>query len=168
MIPTLSRTRLSLLPENWKAASFAITSSVLGVTVFVALLDCLACRGHLAPDYVRFYTSSLFPRTLQLCALAMLEETKYRLLVMTTIALVVAAILRRPPPPWGFALIIVASQLANVGGLVLRDPAYASLRYLAVGSVWGWLYWRYGWVSALVGHASTHLLLDPLLLAGLQ
>jgi hypothetical protein len=51
---------------------------------------------------------------------------------------------------------------------VLHDPVYASLRYLAVGSVWGWLYWRHGWVSALIGHGAAHLVLDPLLLVGLR
>jgi hypothetical protein len=33
--------------------------------------------------------------------------------------------------------------------------------------VWGWLYWRHGFVSALLGHGLCHLLLDPALRAAL-
>lgn len=146
----------------------AVALSIAGVTAFIVLLDCVLFRTHLPSSYVRFYTSPLMARLPPICILAIFEEIKYRLLVMTVMSICVAVILRKPPPSWCFVFIIIFAQFANVGGLVLQDPAYASLRYLAVGSVWGWLYWRHGWTSALIGHAATHLLLDPLLLVGLR
>jgi len=59
--------------------------------------------------------------------------------------------------------IIVAAQFANVGVLVVADPLYAGLRYWLVGCVWGWLYWRHGWLAAVAGHVLTHPVLDPVL-----
>jgi hypothetical protein len=70
---------------------------------------------------------------------------------------------RRPIPPLAFVVAILVSQFANVGGLVLAIPLYATLRFWMVGSVWGWLYWRQGWLAALIAHGTIHLLLDPLL-----
>jgi hypothetical protein len=165
---TLARCDLRLLPSDWKRATIAIGFSIVGVTAFIVLLDCVLFRAHLRPDYVRFYTSPLIPRTPAICLLAIFEEIKFRLLIMTMLALAVTAIWRKTPPTWCFAIIIICAQFANVSAVVVQDPTYASLRYLAVGSVGGWLYWRYGWVSALVGHATTHILLDPLLLVGLR
>jgi hypothetical protein len=121
-----------------------------------------------AREYVAFYTSPLMPRLLAICLLAAFEETKFRLVLMTLLILAAVALWRKTPPAWYFVLIIVVAQFANVGGLVLHDPMYGSLRYLALGSVWGWLYWKHGWLSALTGHSTTHLFLDPLLFFGLQ
>jgi membrane protease YdiL (CAAX protease family) len=168
MAPALSQCGLRLLPSDWRIATVAIGLSIAGVTAFITVLDCVLFRSQLAPSYVEFYTSPLMPRTLVMCLLAIFEEIEFRLLVMTVLALAITALWKRTPPSWCFVLIIIAAQFANVGAFVLHDPLYASLRYLAVGSVWGWLYWRYGWVAALLGHATTHLLLDPLLLVGLR
>lgn len=55
-----------------------------------------------------------------------------------------------------------------MGLSVFADPLYATLRYWLVGAVWGWLYWRHGFLAALAGHGLSHLLLDPLLLRALQ
>jgi hypothetical protein len=71
-------------------------------------------------------------------------------------------------PALSLALGALAGQLALVGGLVIAFPAYASLRFLAVGLVWAWTYWRHGWITALAAHGTSHLLLDPLLLAVLR
>jgi len=168
MLIAVSRSRLRLLPADWKTAAIAVAISIAGVTALIVLLDCAVFRNHLPPSYVAFYTGPLMPRTLVLCLLAIAEEIRFRLLLMTVLALAAAALWRRTPPPWCFLLIIITAQFANVGASVLQDPTYATFRYLAVGGVWGWLYWRYGWVSALIGHATTHLLLDPLLFLGLR
>jgi hypothetical protein len=168
MATALSRCGLRLAPADWKEATLAIGLSIAGVTTLVVLLDCVFFRAHLQPQYVEFFTSPLKPRVLPTCFLAIVEEIKFRLLVMTGLAAAIAALWRRTPPAWCFVLIIVSAHFADVGALVLHDPVYGSLRYLAVGSVWGWLYWRYGWLSALIGHVATHLLLDPLLVVWLS
>lgn len=132
------------------------------------MIDCYMFRNYLPQEYINFYTSSITPRILLICVLSMLEEVKFRLFLMTALVLGATYILGRRPSNVIMLVIIVVAQFANVGALVLADPAYAALRYLAVGSVWGWLYWRYGWLAAFIGHSTTHLVLDPLLLIGLS
>lgn len=149
------------------AAARAVALCVVGVTAFVVLLDGFLFRAHLSRDYVAFYTGPLFPRIFAMCLLACIEELKFRLLLMTALV-ALAALFRRKPPALWFVAAILAAQFANVGALVLADPLYASLRFWAVGSVWGWLYWRHGWLAALVGHGTVHLLLDPALLGVLR
>jgi hypothetical protein len=58
---------------------------------------------------------------------------------------------------------IILSQLANVFPLLLDTPVYSLLRFWLVGSVWGWLYFRHGWLTAAVAHPLTHPVMDPLL-----
>jgi hypothetical protein len=167
--PALARSDLRFLPCKWRAAAIAVALSIAAVTAFILVLDCFLFRAHLPANYVTFFTSPLTPRLQVICLLAAYEEVKFRLLLMTVLCVVVAALWKRTPPGWCFVLIIIAAQFANVGGSILKnpDPVYTSLRYLAVGSVWGWLYWKHGWLSALIGHSSTHIVLDPLLLRAL-
>jgi hypothetical protein len=90
------------------------------------------------------------------------EEVKFRLVLMTLLVIAMSYF-RRPLPPLAFVAAILVSQFANVGALVIAVPAYAILRFWAVGSVWGWLYWRHGWLAGLIAHGASHLVLDPLL-----
>lgn len=148
------------------AAARGVVLAVLGVTLFVVVLDGWLLRRHLSADYLAFYTGPLVPRMLAMSLLACIEELKFRLLLMTALVALASLVRRKPPACW-FVAIIVAAQFANVWALVLADPLYASLRYWAVGCVWGWLYWRHGWLAALVGHGAVHLMLDPALLLAL-
>lgn len=162
LLPLLSGLRL--LPKDWNAAAKTIFASIAGVTLFILILDGILFRRSLPADYVAFYTSALIPRVIVVAILASLEEVKFRLLLMTAAVMIASSLWRRPLPPLAFIAIILACQFANVGGLVVADPLYSSLRYWAVGSVWGLLYWRHGWAAALIGHAATHFILDPLLM----
>ena len=154
---------LTLRPVEWRAASIAVLVVIAGVTGFVVVLDGLMFRHQLTPDYVRFFTSPLIPRLPLFSFLAAVEEFKYRLLLMTALV-AVQKLVRGKLSPMNFIAAIVISQFVNVGAFVLADPVYAALRYWAVGCVWGWLYWRHGWLAAVIGHAACHLLLDPLLM----
>lgn len=160
------RNGLHLLPTNRATAVRAVVASILGVTLFVLLLDALIFRRSLPPGYAAFYTSPLLPRTPVLCVMAVIEEFKFRLLLMTGLAMTVA-LWRERVSDRQFIAIILASQLCLVWPFVLAAPLYGALRYWTVGAVWGWLYWRHGWLAGLAGHATTHLLLDPLLLVAL-
>lgn len=154
---------LRLRPKNWRLAALTVAASVLAVTAWIVGVD-LAFRAKLPAGYVAFFTdTSLHGRTAAMCLLAALEEIKFRLILMTFLTFVAAAVWRGKPPVWVFVVVIVVAQLANVWPEMVANLGYGSLRYLAVGSVWGWLYWRHGWFSALAAHASTHLILDPIL-----
>ena len=154
---------LTLRPAQWRAAGIAVLCAIAAVTWFVLLLDGVLFRQHLTADYVRLFTSPLIPRLPVFSLLAVIEEFKYRLLLMTALV-AVQQLVGIKLSPISFVGAIVISQFVNVGSFVIADPVYASLRYLAVGCVWGWLYWRHGWLAALTGHAVCHLLLDPLLM----
>ncbi len=158
---------LTLRPPEWRAAGITVIFAIAGVTASILVLDGLLFRQHLTPDYVRFFTSPLIPRLPVLSLIAIMDEFKYRLLLMTAVVALQKLIFGKLSAP-SFIAAIVISQFANVGSLVLADPVYAALRYWAVSCVWGWLYWRHGWLAAVTGHAASHLLLDPLLMQVLQ
>ncbi|MFM5924883.1 MAG: type II CAAX prenyl endopeptidase Rce1 family protein [Novosphingobium sp.] len=143
----------------------ATALSVVGVCLFIVALD-LAFRADLPTGYLRYYTAPLWPRTAWACVNSVGEELVYRLGLMSALAAVPALIGRRAGPRWIVAAIVLA-QLVNVGSLVFAVPPWGTVRFWLVGCVWGWLYWRHGFVSALIGHATAHLLLDPLLLTAL-
>ncbi|MGH6787741.1 MAG: CPBP family glutamic-type intramembrane protease [Novosphingobium sp.] len=157
-----TRTGLRIVPRDGRAAIRDAIAAVVGVTLFVVALDALLFRPHLASGYVTFYTGPLLPRVWVVSMMAAIEEIEFRLLLMTGLAILVALARGRVAAPVMIA-IVVAAQFANVGDLVLADPLYATLRYWLVGCVWGWLYWRHGWLAALAGHVAVHPLLDPLL-----
>jgi hypothetical protein len=150
---------LTLLPADPRRAVWAGLISIVAVTAFIVALDVIA--GHPAP-YVGFYTSPLWPRTPLIAALAITEEVKFRLVLMTAMVWLVS-IVRRPVPAWWIVAAIILSQFANVWAFVVAEPIYGSLRYWLVGCVWGWLYWKHGFVTAAAAHGACHLLLDPAL-----
>lgn len=151
------------MPVDRRAAARDTLAAILGVTSFILILDATVFRGTLSHEYVAFYTGPLVPRVWAISLLAATEEVKFRLVLMTAPAMLATWLTGRLTPSSAIAIILLA-QFANVGHLVLADPLYATLRFWLVGSVWGWLYWRHGWLAALIGHAATHPLLDPLLL----
>jgi hypothetical protein len=158
---------LVLMPRDRSAAALAVAGSIAAITLFIALLDGVLFRDGLSPGYVAHFTSPLWPRMLLSCLISAIDEVQYRLLMMTGLVMALSLARVRLIPAHFIAIILIA-QLANVGELVLAQPLYASLRYWAVGCVWGWLYWRHGWLAALAGHGTSHLLLDPVLMAVLR
>ena len=87
---------------------------------------------------------------------------------MTTLVALIAALARKKTPALLILVIAAAVQFVNVAPLVVAFPAYGPLRYWAVGTIWGWLYWRHGLLAAMAAHAGTHLILDPILLIGFR
>ena len=153
---------LRFFPADRAAAVWATVLAVIGVCLFVAALD-LAFGAMLPAGYREFYTQPLWPRVLRSSLGAIEEELLYRLLLTTALAALPMLWGKRAGTGWMAAAIVVA-QLVNVHALVLLAPPWGMLRYWLVGCVWGWLYWRHGLVSALIGHGMVHFALDPLLL----
>ncbi len=154
---------LTIMPRDRVAAAVAVAGSIAAITLFIAVLDGVLFRDGLPRSYLAHFTSPLWPRMLLSCLLSTFDEVQYRLLLMTGLVMALSVFKVRLRPAHFIAIILIA-QLANVGALVIAAPLYASLRYWAVGCVWGWLYWRHGWLAALTGHGAAHLLLDPVLL----
>ena len=157
---------LGILPTDRQAALDTTVRAILGVTIFIVLLDTVIFRRHLDVGYIAFYTSPLAGRTIPMCLKSLTEEFSYRLLIMTAIVAIIR-IVRGKVSPQSFIVSAIIAQFYGVWPYVVHDPLYASLRYLAVGTAWGLLYWKRGWLAAASGHGLTHLVLDPLLLLGL-
>lgn len=156
---------LRVFPDDRMAALRAALAAVLLASVLVVGADWLM-GTRLPLVYRQHYTGPLWPRTLWACLGAMREEVLYRLAVQTVLAALPALLRRRSGPRWMIAAIALA-QLLNVGLLATIMPPYGLVRFWLVGCIWGWLYWKHGFVSALAGHAASHLLIDPLLLVAL-
>lgn len=71
---------LGILPADSKAAIGTTIRAILGVTIFIVLLDTVIFRRHLDVGYVAFYTSPLAGRTVPMCLKSLTEELSYRCL----------------------------------------------------------------------------------------
>lgn len=157
---------LRLRPPDLRAALRACAIAVAGVTLAVLLLDAVLFRRSLSADYVAYYTSPMWPRTLAMCLKAVEEEVVYRLVLMTALVALTTLVRRRTSPATFWTAIILA-ELALVWPELLAAPIWATLRFWAIGCVWGWVYWKHGWFAALGAHSAIHLILDPLLMTAL-
>ncbi len=103
---------------------------------------------------------------------ALVDELLYRLIGLTAIAWSLAQVtpLRGGALIWP-AILLAAFVLYPTGNWVyfraLEPGTMTVLREIALhgaaGVLWGWLYWRHGWLSAVTGHVAAHLSLQPLL-----
>ncbi|HKR93433.1 type II CAAX prenyl endopeptidase Rce1 family protein [Novosphingobium sp.] len=152
---------LHLTPRDPAQAVRATATAAIAACALMILAD-FAFRNALPREYLDHYTAPLWPRTLLACIGALREELIYRLALLTALAALPALFGRKAGHGWMIAA-IAAAQLANIGALAFILPPYGMLRFWLVGCIWGWLYWRHGFASALAGHGLSHLLLDPVL-----
>ena len=153
---------LRLFPREKGAAFRAAVLCIVGVTLWCVLLDVVLFKNSLPPVYRSFYTSPLWPRTLLASVQALSEELLYRLVLMTALVMLGVRLFGRLLTSW-MVLSIVIAQFACVWLSVIEFPVFAALYFWLIGCVWGWLYWRHGWVTAAMAHCFIHLLLDPAL-----
>jgi hypothetical protein len=165
---------LRLAPADWRKALPTIGLCILGVTILIVLVDCVLFRATLPASYVAFF-ADLTPPSVRIAtymALSGIDEMEYRLVLMTALVVAGGLFWRDADGDIPACVFVAAILLSQIAYVLLKLPAphgavdvlYDALRYYAVGSVWGWLYWRHGWLSAVAGHAGTHLVLQPALL----
>lgn len=146
------------------------------VALGVAILDGLLCRGLLADSYVQLLTKvGLGTRLLYFMLRAFNENIIYRLFVMSTLVWILGMFWHEPdlrPASGAFWIAIVLAQVINISINVVATsvgpvtPAvlgYDAIRYIVPGVIWGYLYWRYGFVTAEIASVGTHPFLQPLL-----
>lgn len=103
---------------------------------------------------------------------ALLEEIEYRLIALTGLAWLIArytgwrdaravwpaillvALVLYPLSLWDYFRALDWSGLTVTRELMLDGGA---------GMLWGWLYWRHGWLACVAGHVATQFALQPLL-----
>ena len=153
---------LRLTPVHRRAALLAALYAIVVLSAWSVLLDTVVFADALPVGHREFHTAPLWPRTFLFSIKAFSEELLWRLLVLTALVMIGVRLFGRAPAAW-FVLAIALAQLACIWPAIPSDPAYVMLRYWPPGCVWGWLYWRHGWISAALGHGAVHLVLDPLL-----
>jgi hypothetical protein len=153
---------LRLWPTDWRRAARAGLAAIAGVTAFIALLDGAVFRGALPADYVAQYTSPLWPRMGAMGLAAVREELVFRLGLMTALVWLLSR-RGRAPSAVVFVFAIAAAQFVNIADTLVLAPLYGALRFWLVGCVWGWLYWRHGFATALAAHSLCHFALNPVL-----
>lgn len=136
--------------------AFGTWMAVLDATVFGA-------AAPETPAWARIF--GVIPRVV-------LDEIALRLLAMTALVGLFVGIAReRRAWCYGLAIALVAAV-----AYPLWDYAYfralewsplTAAREIAVhvsaSALWGWLYWRHGFLAAVTGHCAAHLALQPLL-----
>jgi hypothetical protein len=142
-----------------------------GTALFIVILDAVVFRQILAADYVSVLREPLWARLVYFPIRAFMENTVYHLFALSLLALAFGTVWRKmdgSPSDGAFWAAIILSQVVNiVGNLVLIQPitpiilGYDTIRYVAPGCVWGYLFWRYGFATAEIGHVATHLFLQP-------
>lgn len=167
---------LRLRPTNFRAAFLAALACIALVTGYILLLDGVLFRGHLPPAYVSFFGGPDLPlRIVAMAVKAVGEEVAFRLILMTGIVSIGGLIWRKD---WKThpAVFVVAILLVQMADVLPQTPTpatataftYDVLRFYLPGLVWGWLYWRHGFLAGLIAHPLTHVVLQPLLLVALK
>jgi hypothetical protein len=163
----------ALLPQRgWRSLALAAGLG-LAFGAYMALADHFVFAGSIPAVQRIMLAENPVSERLQFFARgALLDELEYRLIALTAIAWALANLMRRPAPAAQWAAILIAAFVAYPLGnwnyfRVLDPTAMTLLREVALhggaGVLWGWLYWRHGWLSGLTGHVAAHLSLQPLL-----
>ena len=69
-------------------------------------------------------------------------------------AILLVAMVLYPLGTWGYFRALDWSGMTVAREVLLHGAA---------GTLWGWLYWRHGWLAGVTGHVCAHLALQPLL-----
>jgi hypothetical protein len=157
--------------DNWARAWSAALVSALGVTIFVIVVDCFLFRNTLSPGYVEILRQPLSFRLTYYPVRAYTENIVYRLFAMPLLVLAFGAFGRKAdgsPADGAFWAAIVMAQVINIvwngvqfESVTLFALGYDAIRYVLPGCLWGYLFWRYGFVTAEIGHVATHFFLQP-------
>ncbi len=103
------------------------------------------------------------------------ENIFYRLFFMSTVLWVMGLVWRDSQRHIPNAAYWTAIILAQAVPMLLNEAPfypqhlttifllYVVVRFILAGILWGFLYWRYGFVTAEMAHVSTHIFLQPIM-----
>ncbi len=162
-----------LLPrDGWRSLALAAAMG-LAFGAYMALADSLVFPS-IVPEvqHVMRAQMTLADRLIFFARGSLVDEIAFRLIALTAIAWGIANLSRRTGSQVLWAAILLVAFVAYPLGnwtyfRALDASALTILREVALhgaaGVLWGWLYWRHGWLAGLTGHVSAHLALQPLL-----
>jgi len=162
-----------LLPRQGVRSLGLALIAGLGFGLWMALADASLFASAI-PEVQRLMTAQMTAseRIVWFARGALVDEVIYRLIAMTAIAWCLALVsrLREGRLVWPVILLVALVVYPNGNWAyfsALEPSVLTVLRALslhgAAGVLWGWLYWRHGWLSAVTGHVAAHLSLQPLL-----
>ncbi len=145
----------------------------LAFGAYMALADTAVFRSAVPQvQHVLLDQLTLAQRLVRFVPGALYDEVLYRLFGMTALVWLLARLgLRRGPALFWPAILLTAFVLYPLGALgYFRQLDWTGLTVArevalhgAAGTLWGWLYWRHGWLAGVTGHIAAHLALQPLL-----
>jgi hypothetical protein len=151
-------------------------AAAIAAAAYVAAIDGVIFRAALPAAYVDlFETEGLSDRLIYFMLRAFNENVIYRLFAFSTLFYLISRVRGAKADDLPPALIwcaIAATQTLNIGmnvaavspdPLSFVTPFYDALRYVVPGVFWGWLYWRFGFVTAEVASVGCHIFLQPAL-----
>jgi hypothetical protein len=142
----------------------------LAFGVYAALADRIVFRGHVPPLQVASIAGvPAWQRIAVFVPLALVDELVYRLCLVSVLAWTLGA--RRNAPAVGavrhaivgVATIYVLVHLGQATGGGPLTPVLAArelVLHVLAGSLWGYLFWRKGLLTAIVAHMSAHVTLQ--------
>jgi Type II CAAX prenyl endopeptidase Rce1-like len=158
-------------------ATAIVTGLAFGA--YMAVADEFVFRA-VVPQWqiVMIKETTAIQRITLLAPLALLDEIAFRLLFMSALVwlLTLGTDLYDPAGAgrrarFWVAIIAVATiyvplhpaYLTSLGPLTTMVAVREAALHTAAGVLWGYLYWRYGFLAAAAGHISAHVTLQPLL-----
>ncbi|MGA9916761.1 MAG: hypothetical protein WBR17_29905 [Paraburkholderia sp.] len=155
------------------AAAFGIG---LLVALYVATVDLIVFRHFLPPSYVAYFSGhSLSERMFSFMLRAFNESILYQLFFMSAVLWGMGLVWRNSQGHIPKAAYWIAIILAQAIPMLLNEAPfypphltpifllYVLVRFILAGILWGFLYWRYGFVTAEMAHVSTHIFLQPIM-----
>jgi hypothetical protein len=146
------------------------------VAVYVAIMDAFIFRAELSPDYVTLIARhGLLDRFGYFMLRAFNESILYRLFLSSVLVWLLGRFWQGEngmPANGAYWLGMTLAQAVNIGINVTFATGFATtpeliahdiLRYVVPGVVWGYLYFRHGFIAHEIAAVGTHLYLQPLL-----
>ena len=170
------RVGLGFAPKNLKYPVAVPVLVAVAVAIAVATVDGFLYRGLLSPNYVQIFSAvGLGSRLLYFMPRAFNENLIYRWCVMSILIWMIGALWHdadHRPSTGAHWMGIVLAQVINISINVVATSSgpitsgvllYDGIRYIVPGVIWGYLYWRHGFVAAEIASVGTHPLLQPAL-----
>ena len=165
------RVRLRLWPASGLHPWLVGLAAAVGVAVAVVILDCFLFRATLPADYVATLRQPLWLRLVYFMPRAFTENTVYRLFLISLLVLLMGRFWREAdgtPASGAYWVALVLAQVVNITLNVVAHETvtplilfYDTIRYVAPGCLWGYLFWRHGLATAEIAAVGTHLFLQP-------
>jgi hypothetical protein len=171
-MPSIFSLGLAVQPKNGFRSLVLAVATGLGFGTYMALSDATVFRSVVPESQTALIAASSVLQRLGIFAQGVVvEEVLFRLIIMSAVVWLLTTI-AGAPRKWCYwaAILLVAfvvyplfhrSYLASLDFtalVVLREVVLHG----AVGVLWGYLYWRYGFFAAVIGHISAHIALEPL------